>query len=222
MIKRFSFAAVTGAAILGATFMQAWAGTSAAPAFSPADPLSIVHRLAQQPPTRTAFAEARFSSLLDRALVLHGELAWQGGDVLERAVTKPYSEHTKIDGSQVSVTRQGHGTRHYSLDRAPAMKALLDGLVAVLAGNPAHLRDVFDATLQGRPQAYWTLLLVPHSSRLEDQLKHLALDGKAATLRCIEIRQSGGDTSIYVLGPLAGQVPSRPTQDALQKLCRAG
>jgi len=208
--------------VLVATASYARAATGAPPAFSASHPLSIVHRLAQQPPTQTAFAEARFSSLLDRALLLHGELAWEGGDVLERKVTKPYSEHTKIDGTQVSVTRAGHGTRHYSLDRAPAMKALLDGLIAVLAGNPKRLRGVFEASLQGRPQAYWTLLLAPRSAKLKDQLKQLALDGNSGTLRCIEILQSGGDTSIYVLGPLAGHVPSRPTQAALQKLCRAG
>ncbi len=213
---------VAGALVMAAAAIQARAETTVPPGFSAAHPLNIVRRLEKQPPTRTAFAEARFSSLLDRALVLHGELAWEGGNVLERIVAKPYSEHTKIDGSQVSVTRKGHGTRHYSLDRAPGMKALLDGLIAVLAGDPAHLRGVFNATLQGRPQAYWTLLLVPHSAKLEHQLKQVALDGKAGMLRCIEIRQSGGDTSIYVLGRLAGRVPSRPTQAALQKLCRAG
>lgn len=198
------------------------AATAAPPAFSAAHPLSVVHRLTRQPPTRTTFAEAHFSSLLDRALVLHGELEWQGGNRLERRVTSPYHEHTVIDGSQVTVTRKGHGTHHYSLDRAPAMRALLDGLVAVLGGNPGHLRGVFKATLQGRPQAYWTLVLAPRSASLANHLLHLALDGDAATLRCIEIRQSGGDTSIYVLGELAGQVSSRPTQAALQKLCRAG
>lgn len=219
MSRRFLLL-VAGVTVAAAA-IQARAET-APPGFSASHPLSIVHRLERQPPTRTAFAEARFSSLLDRALVLHGELAWEGGDVLERTVAKPYSEHTKIDGSQVSVTRKGHGTRHYSLDRAPGMKALLDGLIAVLAGDPAHLRGVFDATLQGRPQAYWTLLLVPHSAGLQHKLQQVALDGKAGTLRCIEIRQSGGDTSIYVLGRLAGRVPSRPTQAALQTLCRAG
>lgn len=219
MSKRFLLL-VAGVTVAAAA-IQARAET-APPGFSASHPLSIVHRLERQPPTRTAFAEARFSSLLDRALVLHGELAWEGGDVLERTVAKPYPEHTKIDGSQVSVTRKGHGTRHYSLDRAPGMKALLDGLIAVLAGDPAHLRGVFDATLQGRPQAYWTLLLVPHSAGLQHKLQQVALDGKAGTLRCIEIRQSGGDTSIYVLGRLAGRVPSRPTQAALQTLCRAG
>lgn len=201
---------------------HAQATTGSPPAVSASHPLSIVHRLAQQPPTHTAFAEARFSSLLDRALVLKGELAWQGGNRLERKVTRPYSERTQIDGNQVSVTRKGHGTRHFSLNRAPAMKALLEGLLAVLAGNPRHLRGVFNATLQGRSSAYWTLLLVPHSPKLAHQLKGLALDGHAGTLRCIEINQAGGDTSIYVLGELTSRVSKRPTQSALKTLCRAG
>ncbi|HYW77096.1 MAG TPA: LolA-related protein [Gammaproteobacteria bacterium] len=198
------------------------ATTGAPSVASSSHPLSIVHRLAQQPPTQTVFAEARFSSLLDRALVLKGKLAWQGGDRLERKVTQPYSEHTRIDGNQVSVTRKGHGTRHFSLGRAPAMKALLDGLLAVLAGNPRRLRGVFDASLQGRSDAYWTLVLVPHSPKLAHQLKGLALDGYADTLRCIEINQSGGDESIYVLGKLSSRVSARPTQSSLKTLCRAG
>lgn len=200
----------------------AHAATGARPTMSSSGPLDIVQRLAQQPPTQTAFAEARFSSLLDRALVLKGKLAWEGGDRLERKVTQPYSEHTQIDGNRVSVTRKGHGTRHFSLGRAPAMKALLDGLLAVLAGDPQRLRGVFDATLQGRSDAYWTLVLVPHSRKLAHQLKGLALDGYGGTLRCIEIDQSGGDESIYVLGHLSSRVSARPTQSALKTLCRAG
>lgn len=215
---RTRIAPVLGAACLLGAFIPLAA--TAAP--SPAHPLSIVHRLAKAPPTHTAFAEARFSSLLDRALVLKGTLAWQGGDRFERTVTAPYSEHTRIDGNRVALTRKGHGTRHFSLGRAPAMKALLDGLLAVLAGNPGRLRGVFDARLQGREQAYWTLLLVPRSAKLAHQLKGLALDGYGGTLRCIEINQDGGDISIYVLGRLASRVGTRPTQTTLKTLCRAG
>lgn len=187
-----------------------------------AHPLSIVHRLAKAPPTQTAFVEAHFSSLLARALVLKGTLAWQGGDRFERTITAPYSEHTRIDGNQVMLTRKGHGTRHFSLDRAPAIKALLDGLLAVLAGNPGRLRGVFNARLQGRANAYWTLLLAPRSAKLAHRLKGLALDGYDATLRCIEINQDHGDTSVYVLGHLASRVSARPTEASLKTLCRAG
>ncbi len=196
-------------------------GTPAAATFSASRPLSMVYRLAQHPPTQTPFVQAQFSPLLNRALVLKGQLVWDGGDKLERRVEQPYREQTSIAGTAVSVTRAGHGTKQYSLNRAPAMKALLNGLVAVLSGDPKKLRAVFNATLQ-RAGAYWTLLLVPRDSRLAHDLKQLALDGYAATLRCIEIRQAGGNASIYVLGKLGTQVTARPTQATLQKLCRAG
>jgi len=220
-IKSATLALAGAAAVLSAGPACA-AGTSAPAAYSAAQPLSIVRRLAKQPPSRTAFAQAQYSRLLDRALVIEGQLVWDGGQKLERRVDKPFSEHTVIAGTDVTVTRAGHGTKHYSLDRAPAMRALLDGLIAVLSGDPGQLRGVFNATLQGRADAYWTLLLVPRSSKLAHDLKQLTLDGYAGTLRCIEIHQDKGDTSIYVLGELASQVTGRPTQPALEKLCRAG
>ncbi|MGA7964315.1 MAG: LolA-related protein [Gammaproteobacteria bacterium] len=214
---------LASAAVLMTLSVPAWAtGTPAPAAFSAAQPLSIVRRLAKQPPTRTPFAQAQFSPLLDRALVLKGELAWDGGQKLERIVEQPYSGHTVIAGTEVSVTRAGYGTKKYSLNRAPAMKALLDGLIAVLSGDPAQLHDVFNATLQGRADAYWTLLLVPRDPKLAHDLKQLTLDGYAGTLRCIEITQSEGAASIYVLGKLAVHVTRRPTRAALKTLCRAG
>lgn len=210
----------TGVAALMALVVPAWAAVSAAPVA--AQPLSIVRRLAKQPPTQTPFVQAQFSPLLDRALVLKGRLVWDGGQKLERIVEQPYSGHTVIAGTEVSVTRAGHGTKKYSLNRAPAMKALLDGLIAVLSGDPGQLRGVFSATLQGRDNAYWTLLLVPRDPKLAHDLKQLTLDGYADTLRCIEIHQNRGAASIYVLGKLAAHVTGRPTQSVLKKLCRAG
>ena len=194
------------------------AGTPKPATFSASRPLSMVYRLAKHPPTRTPFVQAQFSPLLDRALVLKGRLVWDGGEKLERRVEQPYRDHTVIAGTTVSVTRAGHGTQQYSLNRAPAMKALLNGLVAVLSGDPEKLREVFNATLQGRANAYWTLLLVPRDPGLAHALQQLTLDGYAATLRCIEIRQAGGNASIYVLGKLGAQVRFRPTQATLQKL----
>ncbi|MGH8127833.1 MAG: LolA-related protein [Gammaproteobacteria bacterium] len=222
-LKSGKASGLTSIVALMALAVPVWASGTPAPAgFSAAQPLSIVRRLAKQPPTQTPFVQAQFSPLLDRALVLKGQLVWDGGQKLERIVEQPYSGHTVIAGTEVSVTRAGHGTKKYSLNRAPAMKALLDGLIAVLSGDPGQLRGVFNATLQGRSDAYWTLLLVPHEAKLAHDLKQLTLDGYAGTLRCIEIHQNKGAASIYVLGKLASRVTGRPTQPALKKLCRAG
>lgn len=186
------------------------------------DPLAPVARLAHTPPTRTAFAEARFSPLLKRPLLLHGQLAWLGGDHLERHVDDPYVETTRIGDDEVTMHRSGHGTRHFSLDRAPPLKALLESLVAVLSGDPARLRSVFNARLEQTHAgaAVWSLDLTPRSARLARSLTRIRLDGDRQTLRCIVIKEASGTTSIDLLGPLAAQMPAQPTRARLNALCR--
>jgi len=194
------------------------------PAASTPDPLAPVAGLAQTPPTRVAFAEARFSALLSRPLVVSGQLSWSGGERLRRHVDMPYVETTLIDGGEVSMHRAGHGTRHFSLDRAPPLKALLESLVAVLSGRPARLRKVFDVRREdaGGGARVWSLALTPKSSRLARSLASIRLDGDARGLRCMEIVEAGGTASIDLLGPLAARMPAQPTRKALDALCRHG
>ena len=171
-----------------------------------------------------AFAEARFSALLSRPLVVSGQLAWEGGERLRRHVDMPYVETTLIDGGEVSMHRAGHGTRHFSLDRAPPLKALLESLVAVLSGQPGRLRKVFDVTRKdaGGGTGVWSLALTPKSPRLARSLARIRLDGDRRGLRCMEIVEAGGTASIDLLGPLAARMPAQPTRQALDALCRHG
>jgi hypothetical protein len=183
------------------------------------EPAALVRSLAQAPPTRTAFAEARFSPLLDRPLLVSGELVWNGGAHLERNVTRPYAEATVIADGEVAVTRAGHGTRHFSLDRAPPLKALLQSLVAVLSGDPQRLEGLFDARVDGNTAA-WILTLTPQATALQGKLAHIRLDGGRQTLRCIEIGEAGGGYTVDLLGTLAAQMPAAPTRETLTALCR--
>lgn len=183
------------------------------------EPAALIRSLAQPPPTRTAFAEARFSPLLDRPLVVSGELVWNGGAHLERNVARPYAETTVIADGEVAMTRAGHGTQHFSLDRAPPLKALLQSLVAVLSGDPQRLDGVFDARVDG-DAATWILTLTPQAAALKHKLAHIRLDGGGQALRCIEIGETGGGTTIDLLGPLAARMPAAPTRETLTALCR--
>ena len=168
-----------------------------------------------------AFAEARFSPLLSRPLVVSGELSWEGGERLRRHVDMPYVETTLIDGDQVHMHRAGHGVRAFSLDRAPPLKALLDSLVAVLSGDRARLRQAFHVQrVDDGTGPVWTLALTPTSPRLARRLTRITLDGDPHGLRCMAIVESNGTASIDLLGPLAARMPAQPTRDALTALCR--
>lgn len=184
-------------------------------------PLVLVRSLAQTPPTETPFAEARFSPMLDKALVVSGTLGWAGGQSLRRNVTKPYVETTVIADGEVALTREGHGTRHFSLDRAPPLKALLQSMVAVLSGDPTKLEGVFSARVDGTADS-WTLTLMPVQAALKKSLSYLRLEGGQGTLQCLETAEAKGTVSIDLLGPLAAHMPEVPTREALTTLCRHG
>ncbi len=181
---------------------------------------ALIGRLTQPPPTHTPFAEAKFSPLLSRPLVTSGELVWSGGLHLERRVKVPYAESTVIAGGEVAVTRKGHGTKHFSLDRAPPLKALLHGLVSVLSGNVKQLQQTFKVRLDGQPDASWTITLQPRAPQLARQLAGIRLDGSGNTLACMEITQKRGDVSMDLLGDLAKAMPAHPTRANLTALCR--
>ncbi|HET6631826.1 MAG TPA: LolA-related protein [Rhodanobacteraceae bacterium] len=189
------------------------------PAHAAADAATVMRALAQPPPTTTAFAEARFSPLLDRPLVISGTLAWLGGDHLQRMVSAPYVETTNISGGDVSVTRAGRGTRHFALTRAPALQALLKSMAAVLSGDPRQLEGLFDLRLDGN-RASWTLTLTPATPELREKLAHIRLDGAGTTLACIDIIETDGNASVDLLGPLAARMPASPTRAELTTLCR--
>jgi hypothetical protein len=182
-------------------------------------PLDLVRSLAQQPPTRTPFAEARFSPMLDRPLLVSGTLGWDGGQRLRRDVTQPYKENTLIANGEVAMTRPGHATRHFSLDRAPQLRALLQSMVAVLSGDPKPIEGLFDARVDGTT-ASWTLTLTPLQASLRHDLTYLRLDGGNHTLHCLETVEAKGTVSIDLLGPLAARMPTAPTREALTALCR--
>ncbi len=185
------------------------------------DVLAPIARLVRRPPAEVAFAEARFSPLLARPLVVSGTLSWEGGMRLRRHVDTPFVETTLIDGDVVRMHRAGGESSSFSLDRAPPLKALAQSLVALLSGNRKQLKALFSVQREKRQDtAVWTLVLTPRSSRLARQLAHITLDGDRQGLRCLELVESGGASSIDLLGALAPRMPAQPTRAALKALCR--
>ena len=180
----------------------------------------MITALGRPAPARSAFAEARFMKVLSEPLVTSGQLAWLGGDKLERRVDKPKSETFTIADGEVTQQRQGRSARHFSLKRAPQLKGLLDSFVAVLSGDAARLSQDFQVTHLGEPSGLWTLFLAPRDPRVAKTVASIRIAGKGDTARCMAMAEPDGDMSIDLLGPLAAQMPAAPTRDALDRLCR--
>jgi hypothetical protein len=198
-----------------------WASASASespPAASAAS--GLIAALGQPAPARTAFAEARFLRVLDRPLVISGELSWLGGDRLRRRVERPRPESATIADGEVSLRREGGPPRHFSLKRAPQLQVLLDSFVALLSGDAPRLQRAFDIRQIGNANGAWSLTLVPRDPYVARTVASIRIDGFRRQSRCMRMQEADGDLAVDLLGPLAAKMPAQPTREALQALCQ--
>ena len=159
--------------------------------------------------------------MLDRPLVVSGELAWLGGDRLERRVDKPKAETSTIADGEVVQQRAGKSPRSFSLKRAPQLQVLLDSFVALLSGDAARLQQDFAIQQDGDAAGAWTLTLIPRDARVARTVASIVIDGRAGQSHCMHLREADGDLAVDLLGPLATRMPARPTPELLQALCRS-
>ncbi len=182
--------------------------------------MALIKAVGRPAPARTAFAEARFMRMLDAPLVVSGELAWLGGDRLERRVDTPRKESFSIAKGEVTQTREGHSPRHFSLTRAPQLQGLLDSFTALLSGDSSRLGNAFAIAHSGNPAEHWSLTLTPHDPKVASTVARIRVDGERNTPRCIVMQEADGDVSFDLLGTLAAQMSAVPTRDGLNKLCQ--
>src|SRR6185312_7965055 len=184
------------------------------------DAQAIVAGLRREAPSRTAFSEVRFSSLLERPLILHGELEYDGPGKLSRTVKAPYEEHMTIADGQASVRRGDKPARAFSLSQAPELEGFLRGFAALLGGDAAALARDFTLTANGTPRA-WHLKLTPRDDRLARRITALEVDGAGTSARCFHTFDADGDVNVLLVESLAeAKLPNRPTPPMIDALCR--
>ncbi|GAB2805296.1 outer membrane lipoprotein carrier protein LolA [Dyella kyungheensis] len=183
---------------------------------------ALVASLGRPAPARTPFAEARFMKMLDKPLVVSGQLAWLGGDKLERTVEHPTREVSTIGDGEVTQQREGRSSRSFSLKRAPQLQLLLDSFVALLGGDASRLEQAFTVQHSADGADHWTLTLTPRDAKLAQTVSRIDIDGSGNEPHCMRMQEADGDVAIDLLGAYAAKMPATPTRDALAALCQGG
>lgn len=187
---------------------------------SPIDAQAIVAGLERAPPARTAFTEVRYSGLLERPLILHGELEYLGPGRLGRRVDQPYQEQTTIADGSATVRRGERAPRTFSLGQAPELEGFLRGFSALLGGDADGLRRDFTLSASG-DAANWRLQLKPRDSRLARRVRAIDVDGAHGTPRCFRTQEGDDDLVILLVDTLAATpLGARPGRSELDALCR--
>lgn len=208
---------------MGASIAETGAPAAAAlvPTPSPSSQATLlIAALGQPAPARTAFAEARFMKVLDKPLVVSGELAWLGGDQLQRRVDHPKQETASIADGKVTLQRAGKSARTFSLAHAPQLQVLLDSFVALLSGDASRLQQAFDIQQAGRASGAWRLTLTPRDPKVAKSVGRIVVDGSGSQSRCMQMQEADGDVAIDLLGAMAEKMPAQPTREALASLCQ--
>ena len=102
------------------------------------------------PSSRARFIEIRQSALLKKPLVLSGRLVYRRPDRLEKHVLTPFVESITIEGTRVSITREGaEAGRMFTLPASGPAQALIESLRATLAGDLPALGRHFAIAVSG-------------------------------------------------------------------------
>ena len=201
--------------------VRSHAAVETAVAKAGADAKTLVAAMKRTAPARTAYSEVRFSGLLDRPLILHGELEYSGPGKLAKSVDAPYRERTTIENGEASVQRGDRPVRKFSLSQAPELEGFLRGFAALLGGDAQSLERDFEFVASGRDAA-WRLKLTPRDSRLAKRINAIEVDGTGTTARCFSTREADGDVNVLMVESLAdAKVPTRPTEPMIDTLCRS-
>lgn len=175
--------------------------------------------MAKPAPSSTAYTEVHFVRMLKSPLVLHGELDYGGADRLGKRVEQPYRETTMIADAAVDVQREGRAARHFSLDRAPELQALLAGFSALLGGDMATLEKFYTVGLVENA-TNWTLTLTPRGTDLAKHLREIVVDGGGNEPQCFSLHETDGDSSVMLLGALAAtKISDPPVRSQFDGIC---
>jgi hypothetical protein len=184
------------------------------------DAATLVAALKREAPARTAYAEVRFSGLLERPLILHGELEYPGPGQLGKRVDTPYKEQTKVANGEASVQRGTRAPRTFSLGQAPELEGFLRGFAALLGGDAAALARDFTFAASGTAHA-WQLVLKPRDARLARRISAITVDGSGSTPLCFRTEEADGDVSVLLVDRLAGaKLAVQVSQPQVDALCR--
>jgi hypothetical protein len=209
-----------GLALAGAIWPIPSRAASEPPPKTASSAQALVAGLARTAPVRTPFSEVRFSGLLDRPLILHGELEYDGPGKLARTVDTPYQERMTIDNGAASVQRGDRPVHAFALNQAPELEGFLRGFTALLGGDVEALQRDFTLSANTGNNA-WHLKLTPRDERLAKRVTAIEVDGAGTSARCFRTIEADGDVNVMLVESLAAaKLPTRPTPPMIDALCR--
>jgi hypothetical protein len=155
---------------------------------------TVLENTAVTPPARVGFREERHNPMLKEPIMLTGYLEYLKPGQLRKVIETPFEEAFLITEDFIEIERDGK-TRRLSLRKTTAVRAMLAGIEAILAGQTDRLVSVFRYELSGT-SASWSLQLEPISAKLSAQLTAMLVQGDEKSANSIRMELKDGEWSL--------------------------
>lgn len=154
----------------------------------------LMARLAQVSEQRASFSETKVLAALTRPLRASGELFYRRPSHLEKLTTEPQPEKLVLDGNRLMLAEADEPVKTIDLNSEPVIRALVDAIRGILAGDLVALRRSYAISMAGNA-AGWRLTLLPSDPRVAQVASRIMIDGTGTTLTLIQFVQTNGDQS---------------------------
>ncbi len=162
----------------------------------------LMQRLSEVSHAEIDFVETKKSILLVTNVTLEGKMDYRAPDFIEKITESPFYEKVVINGDSMVVEKtvklgkddEIQQLQEFSVDSNPLLKAAVESIRAMLAGNFELLTENYILQLDGERNA-WQLSLVPKSSEILEYIEQINLTGADTEIRKVVTIQADGDES---------------------------
>lgn len=145
------------------------------------------------------FEERRFLGVVTEPLESSGTLRFDPPDRLIKKTGKPFRETAIIDKDRLTVLDgDGAETLSISLWASEELRLVFDSLRAVLRGDAAVLRTLFDVSVSGAERE-WKIGLTPKTAQDEGTIAEIVVRGQSGRIVSFDIRETNGDRALIRL-----------------------
>jgi len=144
-----------------------------------------------QKTSQAKFIETWSADYLDEPLITKGKLLYKATGLLEKTIKSPEFMVQKIEGNQLSITRNGE-VNYMQLTDEPVLAAGIYALRDVLEGNKNNLQKHFKLDYSEQKND-WILVLKPKNEQIAQKIKSIILRGKFALIKQIRVNYRNDD-----------------------------
>jgi hypothetical protein len=148
---------------------------------------------------RVHFSSARFAErqtvpMLTAPLLSTGTLSYVAPDYIRKTTTSPAHEDFLLAHGVVTLTGPDKQTQRFSVNQAPQIAGLVEGIRATLAGDLPALQRVYTVKLTGNA-AGWQLFLQPNDPGVARFIKWIIIQGSRNRINAVDTASGDGGHS---------------------------